>query len=125
VVEDVGALVHLDGEKFAPNEQNVGQAFGFVDVAQRFPRFRRSFTPFDVRQLLVHQARGNDGEGFLASSLVRLFDLVARRGRWRQLRPVHDLPKIFGGHHHLQLELVEVEIVAAKFVERDVAIPLA
>jgi hypothetical protein len=55
MVEDVVAPVHLDGEKFVPNEQNVGQAFGFVDVTQRPPRFRGSFASFDMRQFLVHQ----------------------------------------------------------------------
>ena len=59
---------------------------------------------------------------FLASPFVCFLDLVACCERWQQLRTLHDLPKIFGGHHHLQFELIEVEVVAAEFVERNVSI---
>ena len=101
-----------------------GQVFGLVDVAQGFPHFRRSFASFDVCQLFLHQTRGDNGEGLLGSPFVRLLELVAHCGRWRQLQTLHDLPKIFGGHHHLQLELIEVEVVTAELIERDVAIAL-
>lgn len=49
-----GTIEWLDGEELAPYEQNVEQAFGFLDVTQRPPRFRKSFVSFDARQLLVH-----------------------------------------------------------------------
>ena len=124
MVENVGDFVCLNGEELAPYEQDVGQTFGLVNVAQGLLRFCRSFISFNIRQFIVHQARGNDGEGFLASSLVRLLDLVACRGQWRQLRILHDIPKIFGGQHHLQLELVEVEVITAELIERDVSIGL-
>ena len=111
VIEDVIMFVHVDGEELTPYEPNVRQAFGLMDVTQGFPRFCLSFTSFDMHQLLVHQICGNDSEGLLASLFVRLFDLFTRRRRWRQLRTLHDFPKIFGGHHHLQLELIDIELL--------------
>ena len=39
VVEDVIAFVHLDGEEFAPYEQDIGQTFGFVDDFHVFVGF--------------------------------------------------------------------------------------
>ena len=124
VVVDVVVLIHLDGEELAPYEEDVGQAFGFVNVAQCPPRFHGSFASFDMRQFFVHQTHGNDGEGLLASSFVRLLDFVARGRGWWQLRTFHNLPKILGGQRHLQLELIEVEVLATELVNRYKSITL-
>ena len=125
MLEDVVALVYLYGDELTPYKQDVRQAFGFVDVAQCPSRFRGLFVSFDMRQLLVHQAHDNDGEGLLASSLVCLFDFVTRGGRWCQLRAFHDLPKIFGGQGHFQFEFIEIEVLATKVVNRYMSIIFA
>ena len=80
--------------------------------------FRGSFASFDKRQLLVHQIYGNDGKGLLTSSLICLLDFVTRDGRWWQLRTFHDLPKIFGGHDHLQFQFIEVEVLTTEVINR-------
>ena len=79
VVEDVVALVHLNGKELALYKQNVRRIFGFVNVTKHPSRFHGVFAFFDVRQLHVHQTHGNDGEGLLGFLFVRLLDFVASR----------------------------------------------
>lgn len=75
-----------------------------------------TFLSIFCTHLLIHKTHDNDGEGHLASLLVRLLVVVIGGGWWSQLRTIHDLPKIFSRQHHLRFESIKVEVLAIEFI---------
>lgn len=85
VVQQVITFLHLTRERLVMNKENVGQTHHLVDVAKDFLCLCLCFTTPNMRKLVVHQVKHNDGHCFFYTPLLSFLHFGIIVGRWSSL----------------------------------------